>query len=391
MQAKTALIGQGIPDEMLFDSVEFQVGGLTELSGVRPLKRVFVPRHLVFHTEAKGDPQATVTWNSDGTRQRWSTASGDNLELHFRANMDWREYYSFSVIATPIVEVSGTPRPAEDWMSQYVRPIAEIATLATLRPQAISWVTLWKEQETVPVQMFAVDIAQQPYTAAPPEAAELISRRHATLIRLGPDGTRLPDLLDGWATLRTTYSTFYDYLTVALRDRMSTRSRFLALVPALEGLHVAKYGDGPMPRAEYQKRRRALVDRLTNADGVEQDDVKFIETWLGFYGSYQLADRLHKIVDEELGDKLRDHIKARVEPLPSILKGIVENATDAWAIMGTARNRIAHGADGQPSSAQLAALTRLAHTVAIGAALKHLGVPETVLCDAIDQDMWPVL
>jgi hypothetical protein len=59
--------------------------------------------------------------------------------------------------------------------------------------------------------------------------------------------------------------------------------------------------------------------------------------------------------------------------------------------MGTARNRFAHGDAHQPSAAQLATLTRLAHTVAIGAALNHLGIPETVLCDAIDQDRWPLI
>ena len=49
------------------------------------------------------------------------------------------------------------------------------------------------------------------------------------------------------------------------------------------------------------------------------------------------------------------------------------------------------GGDNQPSSAQLAALTRLAHTVTIGAALNLLGVPDNVLCAAIDQGQWPVL
>ncbi len=62
-----------------------------------------------------------------------------------------------------------------------------------------------------------------------------------------------------------------------------------------------------------------------------------------------------------------------------------------WGVMGTARNRIVHGGDNQPSPAQLAALTRLAHTVAIGAALNLLRVPDTVLCAAIDQGQWPVM
>src|SRR5262245_42364109 len=36
LQAHTALVGGEVPDELLFSSVEFQVGGLTELATVRP-------------------------------------------------------------------------------------------------------------------------------------------------------------------------------------------------------------------------------------------------------------------------------------------------------------------------------------------------------------------
>ena len=73
---------------------------------------------------------------------------------------------------------------------------------------------------------------------------------------------------------------------------------------------------------------------------------------------------------------MRSRIQERIDPLPAVLEGLVQGATDVWAVMGTARNRIAHGDANQPSAAQLATLTRLAHTVAIGAALSHLGIPD---------------
>lgn len=82
----------------------------------------------------------------------------------------------------------------------------------------------------VPVQVFAADIAQQPYDATPAEISHLISLGDGTLIRLGPDGAALPDLLAGWRSLQTTYVTFFDCLTAALRASMSPKSRFLALV-----------------------------------------------------------------------------------------------------------------------------------------------------------------
>ena len=384
--AKTALIGHDLPEDLLFDSVEFQVGGLTELSGIRPLKNVGVPVTL------ENDPVASATWDSEATRQKWISAEGDQAELTFTAEMDWGQGYGFSLTAAPVLEVSGTPRSAGDWTSQYVRPLAEITSLATQRPQQVSWVTLRTGgKDKSPVQLFASDVVQQPYDAAPPQHSELISYASGTLIRLGPGGAALPDLLKGWTSLRTMYSTFFDYLTVAMRGTMNTRSRFLALMPALEGLHVAKYGDGPMARPDYKRQRRDVIKRLSEVEGLGQDDVDFIKNWLGVYGSYQLAERLHEIRDKELGANLRDRIQERVDPLPTVLEGLVQGATDVWAVMGTARNRIAHGDANQPSAAQLATLTRLAHTVAIGAALNHLGVPDTVLCDAIDQDRWPLI
>jgi hypothetical protein len=109
------------------------------------------------------------------------------------------------------------------------------------------------------------------------------------------------------------------------------------------------------------------------------------------HGSYQLADRLRVIVDQELGEGLRERIRARTDPIPESLTSLVSQPEDVWAVMGTVRNRIAHGSDKQPSSTQLGALTRLAHTVAIGASLNLLGVPDTVLCAAIDQGRWPVI
>jgi hypothetical protein len=386
VRAETALVGYEIPGDMRFGSAEFQVGGLTELSGVRPLKDPKVPGRL------DGDPEAGAVWDSEATCQEWVTSSGDTIRLRFVPSIDWQQLYGFSLTAAPVVDVSGEPRPAEDWLSQYVRPLAEITTFATQRHQPVSWVLLRGTGDNPPpVQVFARDIIQQRYDAAPPEHTELLSFGSGALIRLGPGGAALPDLLAGWATLQSTYSTFFDYLTVALRGPMSARSRFLALLPALEGLHVAKYGDGPMTRAAYKSQRKSLIIRLSETEGVGQDDIGFVKEWLSRYGSYQLAYRLREIADKDLGPDLRRRIRERVEPLPAILEDIVQNPEDVWAVMGTVRNRIAHGDPRQPSDSQLAPLTRLAHAVATGAALSQLGIPETVLCDAIDQERWLVL
>jgi hypothetical protein len=385
MHGRMALTGSALPGKLLFDSVKFQVGGLTELAGVYPIKSITLPEAL------DSDAVTSATWNAETAAQAWTTGDGDSLELEFTATVDHGRWYSFALSSAPVTTVSGRPRSAEDWMRQYVRPLAEITTLATLRLQPVSWVTLHHTAKDLPVQLFAADIAQQPYDAAPTEAPYLISHDTGTLIRLGPDGATLPELLAGWQSLQTAYITFFDYLTTALRASMSTKSRFLALVPALEGFHLARHGDGPIPKKDFKKQRKAVLQRIGDLDGVNPGDVDFLTKWLSVYGSYQLAARLRVIVDQELGEGLRERVRARIDPIPESLSSLVDQPEDVWAVMGTARNRIAHGGDNQPSSAQLAALTRLAHTVAIGAALNLLGVPDTILCAAIDQGQWPVI
>jgi hypothetical protein len=385
VRATMVLVGLGLPEgELLFDSVKFQVGGLTELAGVYPLKSVTLPKTL------EADAEFSATWNAETATQTWTTDSGDELALEFTACIGPCAGYSLSLTSSPVITVSGAARSVEDWMRQYVRPLAEITTLATLRPQPVCWVTVRHGEEEFPAQLFAEDIVQQPYDAAPTEISGLISHDSGTLIRLGPDGATLPDLLAGWQSLQTTYVTFFDYLTVALRDTMSSKSRFLALVPALEGFHLAKYSDGPVPRNEFQRQRRDVLRRVTALEGLADADAAFLKKWLKEYGSYQLDHRLRELVDRELADGLRNCVRARINPLPEILRPS-RRPKDVWAVMSTTRNRIAHGSDNQPSPAQLTALTRLAHTVAIGVALNHLRVPDTVLCAAIDQDTWSLI
>jgi hypothetical protein len=401
VHGRMALGGATVPGTLMFDSARFQVGGLTELAGVYPVKNA-LPEAM------SSDAMISAIWNTALATQSWTTSCGDNLELDFTATIDHDRGYGFALSSAPVVTVSGSPRSADDWMRKYVRPLAEITTLATLRAQPVSWVTLYhtaknslaqlipdwvhdREVVHIPVQVFAADIAQQPYDAASTDTSHLISRNSGTLIRLGPDGATLPDLLAGWQNLQCTYVTFFDYLTTALRASMSPKSRFLALVPALEGFHLARHGDGPITAKDFKKQRKDVLRRIRDLDGVDQGDVEFLKKWLGVYGSYQLADRLRVIVDQELGEGLRERIRANTDPIPGSLVGLVDRPDDVWSIMGTARNRIAHGLDNQPSSAQLAALTRLAHTVAVGASLKLLGVPDTVLCAAIDDDRWPMI
>lgn len=67
--SRMALIGWRIPENLQFDAVRFQVGGLTELAGVYPLKSVTLPKTL------DGDAEFGATWNAEMAEQTWTTDS----------------------------------------------------------------------------------------------------------------------------------------------------------------------------------------------------------------------------------------------------------------------------------------------------------------------------
>lgn len=380
--ARMALCGRWFPlgdGELMFSSVEFQVGGLTELAGVSPVKDITLP------AERQDDPTISATWDSTAATQTWTTATGDEVSLEFVSNIKSNLRYSISLASSPVIKVSGAPRMADDWMRDYVRPTMELATLATGRKQPVSWVVLVCDgEEWSLAQLFASEVTQEPYVAESPDPTDL-----GALIHLGPDGATLPDLLVGWRQLETKYDTFFEYLTTAMREQMSVKSWFLALVPALEAFHTEKHGDGPMTESDFKRQRKDVLARIKALSGVRPEDVAWLKKWVKTIGSYELAYRLREVVEKDLPAELRARIQARTTPLPAVLEGIVKDATDVWQVMAKARNRMAHG-EPEPTRDQLRALTRLAHTVTIGLALQQLGVPDTDLTTAIDHHEWHV-
>jgi anion-transporting ArsA/GET3 family ATPase len=108
----------------------------------------------------------------------------------------------------------------------------------------------------------------------------------------------------------------------------------------------------------YKRERKAVLAQIEALGGVDQNNVAWLNQWVSSIGSYELAYRLQQIVEEDLPTALRTRIQTRTETLPTVLHGIVDNAPNVWAVMATARNRIAHG-DSQPTPEQLLALARL--------------------------------
>lgn len=385
LQANTALVGGEVPDDLLFSSVEFQVGGLTELATVRPLGEVQFPQTLGAGSEF------SAKWGEHSV-QRWTTADGDLIELEFIASITHHAWYGFGVTTSPVVRVKGERRPAEEWMSQYVLPLAETATLATERRQPVSWVQVRPAKDQWPVQVFSADIDEQAaYEASEPDLRVMISEQHSSLIPLGPDGVDLAEVLTRWHSLRDEHHTFHEYLTLRRREpTMSARARFLAAVPALEALHDALHG--PPPPGRDEQVRNEVLDRVRLQPGLAADDLDYLARRLAPPDGYKLAHRLGALVKDDLSADLRTLITKRTDPLPDFL---VLEETDGrqtiWETVATARNRIAHGKTPVPSVEQVKALMKLAHTLATALALGWLGVPDTALRAGINHEQWSML
>jgi hypothetical protein len=388
VSAALALVGWNVPDDLRFGRVEFQVGGLTELATVRPLREVRMPVPL-----SSGE-QFSAHWNLDST-QRWRSAGGDEIELRFNVNFKYHDHYGLSVTTSPIVRVWGTPRTAEDWLRDYVVPLAELTTLATARRQRVAWVKLGVEPEhnpSAPIQAFGANIEDQAAFDSM-EQDPRVDLRAASLIPLGPDGVDLAAVLDQWRDLRAKYRTFHDYLVMPrTAPDAGGRAQVLAAVPALEALHDQLRGrPGPGPEAQ---RCDEVLDRIrtTHAGGkslLTEEDLQFLAGKLAPDSRYELAPRLATLVRDYVSPELRALVTGLVDPLPPVLAlDEMSQKQTVWEAMATVRNRLGHGNRLVPTDEQIDAVICLAHTLAAAVALHLLDVPDTVLCNGIRDQWW---
>lgn len=138
-ESRMALCGFGIPntEELLFDTIRFQVGGLTELSGVTAFRKAQIP----LRRTGDSNQEFIATLSNDGD-QEWETESGDTLALDYVVQVNSDHGYRYDVSSYPVMEVYGEHRTADDWIDTYARPLAEITSFSTARKQLISWVEL---------------------------------------------------------------------------------------------------------------------------------------------------------------------------------------------------------------------------------------------------------
>jgi hypothetical protein len=376
LQADLAVCGANLREntDLLFDEITFQVTGLTALPGVPPLRYFELPASM---RGGERPPEFRATWNDEAERS-WPAGAEDTVRMHYLGSFSHPQLYTMSVTASPVVTVSGPARPLRQWLSEYARPVTELASFATGRPQVITWAEVKFAGGHGPCVVFGSVLTQQDEVASRPHPSEL------PLVHCGPDGAPLPRLLAGWEALKTEHPTFVDYFVSISTAALPVTSRFIALTAALEGFHSKKYGIGALSPTEFKKQKKGVFTRLREAAGVSDEDYQWLRAEGAYFGAYDLKDRL-RFLAGALPEPVRARVNSAVDPIPPLLQGIVDQPEDIWQVMGKARNNLAHGNNTRQDNAQLAALTRLGHTVAVAFVLESFGVAAERLAVAIDR------
>lgn len=178
---------------------------------------------------------------------------------------------------------------------------------------------------------------------------------------------------------------FLQLYSASLNSDLSPRAKLLTLVPALESLHGQKYGTGEYAIDAHKARRKSVLRRVRKLK-ICADDYRFLLRWLDSRGAYTLPDRLRALYDS-LAQDIRATMDSRILPIPASLAGIHSSPRDVWDAIGRLRNDLAHG--GAPhTSAEVASAVRLCQKVATALILAELGIPNTLLCEAIEREQW---
>lgn len=271
--ARFAVVGRDlakVPGDA-YPRIRFQITDLDLLFGVAPIRSVTPPPH----DEPYMDRQYAVTTNPLADR-RWEDEQ-DGLIVDCTYDVESSiNAHRHTVLFSPVVELaSHTSLTVDDWMDRWVRPMLDVAALATRRPQRLSWLTV----STAPVDatgeewpphttgvVFGTGIEQAPYESDYPE--EWRRPENRPLFTLASMPMSLPDLLRRWATLEWDGNLFLELYSLTLRQAdLPPRARFLYLVQALEGLHAAEHA--AEDRASQDAFRQRRKDAITALKGVE--------------------------------------------------------------------------------------------------------------------------
>ena len=351
VRAEAAVVGHGLEHdpESTFPEVSLQITGGHRVFGATPIAHTCGPTS--FPSEGQVEYKATVDVDANRSYQR------DDVELRCRywLSVHHLDYYRFGLRTAPVFEIRDASRPsALGWIANHVRPLRELITLATLEPQTVSWLELDHEKDGKnfgSVQVFSREIAQSPY------APSLDRDKDGRSLFLFSSLPYSPlELVERWEKLRAAHPNFIEPLMRGVTEPTDSRSGFLLLVQALEGLHAETYGEGPQSLEEHKEERESILKEVKTL-GLDKDRRAFLHRWLDMNGRYSLRERL-----EELRDAVASDVAILVDL--TLIPGDVPRY----------RNQISHGAASIPAQT-LRPVNRALAALGVAHVLRLLDLP----------------
>lgn len=267
--ARHAVVGLHVADVpgQAFHRARFQITNLDLLFGVAPIRTVSWPTDDTLRLEG----QFAIETNPEAHQEWVDDQAGITIECTYDTQFPLSSGHQHYVAFAPIISISSDqPLTVDRWVNEWVMPRLRLATLATRRPQRLSWLTVNtaprinsgdERIHSTTGTVFGAGIQQEPYEAEYRD--EWRERDNRPLFTLAKIPMSLPDLVTKWRTLEQDGNPFMELFGLTLRQAdLPARARYLYLVQALEALHsYENRTEDEQAQAAFEQRRAEVLTR----------------------------------------------------------------------------------------------------------------------------------
>lgn len=342
--ASWALVGMRLHalDDQCFHRISLQITGLDTLLGVMPILRQQFPEDPF----TSDDPTFSVTLNPAAQRE-WAEGNV-TIQAGYQLSFNLSDGYHHQIRFAPNLTLTATePLSVDNWITDWVEPLRDLATILLRGPQTLSWCRfdhrtgsgVPPDGDTISGQLFAAGITQQPYEARrPPWPHEAPT----PLLTFATSDLSPLTLVQRWRELDVPDNVFVRlYRLVISQPELPQRARVLFLVQALESLHTRENEEAQQQAEDAHRRTREQVLEHLKAAEIVKADLDFIKEFLSKQPFTSLDSRLRDLIEVLPDDEKASLESLRESPLGRALADSNHTTPESW--LRRLRNDLSHG------------------------------------------------
>lgn len=358
-----------VPDDA-YDHITFQITDADLWFGAPPLEGIRWPK------PSDTDKTYSATLRLSANRTWRDTRNGFTLDFHYPHTYSL-DPYRFQLAFAPTFDVrSRHPIGLHEWSRQWIAPLVDLASIATKRPQTLSWLNVHRgtDRNRRTGTVFSWGIHQAPYQAHYDDEWRQRPERRPLFTISSLGGTPM-QLVKRWRSLQASDDPFGELYRSAIFDsELPARGRFLHLVQALEAHH--SYSTHKLDERDQKAfvKRRLQVIGAAEAAGLSPANVRTLKREWGTRKTDSLDRRLLALLSQ-LPPGLRATLEANpaLEPIRhAIISDPDLNASTLQSQLRVLRNQLSHGSKNYADH-ELRPWVELAETVCQARVLMLLG------------------